>query len=201
MSYPYPNYPDPDFVPVYPDPTYATVEEADAFLETRPASDWALWDAITDDDEKLAYLYAATAAIDSLPLRGRRFEPVWLISGKQIDINGDGIIQILEFPRFIDGVIVYWDMGVGPLNRTGFPIVPPDIKTATILEALADVIFDSDVDNVDRQNMKNQGVTNYSIAGAYSESLGKSFYEKYHIHSMKARQILARYVERRPKAV
>jgi hypothetical protein len=196
-----PNYPDPDFVPVYPDPTYATVEEADAFLETRPADDWKLWDEITDDDEKLSYLIAATAAIDSLPLRGRRYEPVWIENGKQIDINGDGIIQILEFPRFIDGVIVYWDMGTGPLGRQGYAVVPQEIKNATILEALADVIFDSDEDNLDRQNMKNQGVTNYSIAGAYSESLGKSFYEKNHIHSMKARQILARYVERRPKAV
>lgn len=201
MAYPYPNYPDPDFVPVYPDPTYASVDEAETYWASQPTAESLLWEAIEDDDEKLKYLISATKAIDSLPFRGTRYEPVWLMNGKQIDINGDGIIQILQFPRFIDGVVVYWDMGTGPLGRQGFASVPADIKTAAILEALGLVEFDSDVDNSDRQNMKQQGVNSYNISGAYSESLGKSFYEKHKLRSFKAYQTLIEYVERRPTAV
>ena len=185
----------------YPIASYVTVAEADAFWEARPATESESWATIDDDDTKLKYLMDATAAIDSLPFRGRRFEPMWIVNGKQIDINDDGIIQILEFPRFIDGVVVVWDMGTGPTGRSGFPAVPQDLKDATILEALALVLFASDVDNVDRENMKNQGVTNYNISGAYSESLGKSFYEKHSLHSAKALKALDKYIERRPKAV
>jgi hypothetical protein len=182
----------------YPTASYVTAAEAEAFFALRPDAESAIWTALDDSDIQLQYLIEASAQIDALPLRGTRYEPKWIRDGLQEDINKDGIIQVLEFPRFIDGVIVEWDMGIGPNGLPGYARVPQLVKNACCLEALAIAQFNSDVDNADRMNMKNQGVQSYSIGGAYTESLARSAFEKYHLRSLQALQIMRRYVDKRP---
>lgn len=77
------------------------------------------------------YCQEATRRIDALPLRGRRYEPVYIENGVQIDVDEDGLTQTLEFPRIIDGVIQEWD------HKTSLPIVPDAVKRACLEEALA----------------------------------------------------------------
>jgi hypothetical protein len=183
----------------YPTASYVTAAEAEAFWLLLPASLSEAWTEVEDSDIQLQYLIFASAAIDALPLRGERYEPEYIRDGLQVDINNDGIIQVLQFPRFIDGVICDWDLGTGPNGQSGYPVVPKQVKAACCWEALALLQFVSDSDNTERETMKNGGVQNYSMGGAYSESLGKSLFEKRHIRSLQALQLLKPYLELRPK--
>jgi hypothetical protein len=72
----------------------------------------------------------ATRHIDAMPLRGKRYEDEYIKNGAQYDSNNDGLAQVLEFPRVIDGVVKDWDHG------TDLPVVPNDIKSACMEEAI-----------------------------------------------------------------
>ena len=167
-----------------------TIEDCDARLEDDPRATAFL---ILDDGPKTWYLQEATRVIDALPLRGERYEPYWIKSGSQYDVNADGLTQVLEFPRFIDGVVVDWDYG------TELPIIPTDVIRACLEEALALYAFYSDSDNVDRKSAKDQGVQNYNLGGVYSESLGSSVADKnFGLRSMAAYRLLKKYIEMNP---
>jgi hypothetical protein len=183
----------------YPTASYVTAAEAEAFWLLLPESVSTLWTDLDDSDIQLQYLIQASDVIDALPLRGERYEPEYIRDGLQVDINNDGQIQVLAFPRFIDGVIVDWDLGTGPNGQSGYAVVPKQVKAACCWEALALLQFASDTDNADREAMKNGGVQSYNMGGAYSETLGKSFFEKKHIRSLQALQLLRPYLELRPK--
>lgn len=140
----------------------ATVEEADALAATVPGS--TAWTG----SSKAAALQEATRRIDSLPLRGIRYEQKYIKNGVQYDGNSDGLTQVLEFPRYIDGVAVEWDHG------THKPIVPDLVKMACIMEAISILEFLADTDRSERRTMKDDGVQSYNLGGDYSETLGPS---------------------------
>lgn len=130
-----------------------TVEEADAFLARRLGA--TAWTGTT----KAAALQQATAIIDSLPLRGERYEEAYIYNGVQKDINVDGLTQILEFPRAIDGVVCDWDAG------TQLPIVPQAVKDACCLEALTLMELQASPDEKKRLDLQRQGVTSANYSG------------------------------------
>jgi hypothetical protein len=151
--------PDPEPTPI-DDAYFATIEEADALAATRPNS--AAWTG----SGKATALQEATRRIDSLPLRGRRYEAPHIENGEQKDVNSDGLAQVLEFPRIIDGIICDWDYG------TDLPLIPIWVKRACLEEAITILEFNADSDNLDRRSMKDQGVQSYNLGGVYSETLG-----------------------------
>ena len=147
-----------------------TVEEADAFFAKRlGATAW------TGTDKSKA-LQMATAAIDALPLRGRKFDR-------------DGT-QTRQFPReYRDG----YDMD----EATGEEIVPQAVKDACCLEALALIQFFADSDRTDRKTMQEDGVKNYNLGGVYNEALGPSNTDKHHgLLSSEAYRLLAKHIAR-----
>jgi len=73
----------------------------------------------------------ASRHIDALPLRGVRYEEAFLYNGVQNDLNEDGLAQVLEFPRVIDGVVCDYDFGMQ------IPVVPAPVKRACLEEAIA----------------------------------------------------------------
>jgi hypothetical protein len=77
------------------------------------------------------YCQEASRHIDALPLRGVRYEEAYIENGVQKDIDGDGLTQVLEFPRVIEGFVQDWDHG------TDEPIVPELVKRACLEEAIA----------------------------------------------------------------
>jgi len=115
------------------------------------------WDAL-DDAAKTICLQEAEDRIDSLPLRGQRYEDFYFYNGAQKDINGDGLTQIQEFPRVIDGVTCDWDHG------TSLPIVPHAVKNAVCWEAVVIASGSS------RRVLQEQGVQSFSIGGKLSET-------------------------------
>lgn len=148
----------------------ATIEEAEALKRSKST----VWDAAEDDDKAEA-LQEATRRIDALPLRGQRYELPYLENGVQKDTNGDGIAQVLEFPRVIDGVLCDWDhKATSPSGRVGMAVVPALVKLACLEEAIAIIEFDADTDRSERRIMKDDGVKSYSLGGDYSETLGPS---------------------------
>jgi len=149
-------------VPIPTNAYYLSVVEADSLAFTRPNS--AAWAG--DGKAKANALQEATLRIDSLPLRGSRYEPSNIENGAQIDINKDGLAQVLEFPRIIDGIICDWDYG------TDLPLIPSWVKRACLEEAITILEFNADSDNIDRRSMKDQGVQSYNLGGVYSENLG-----------------------------
>ncbi|OPX80426.1 MAG: hypothetical protein A4E45_00046 [Methanosaeta sp. PtaB.Bin039] len=144
-----------------------------AFSNSYIASDTELEAMIGDDPRAAAislkaaaasaqawYCREATRRIDALPLRGGRYEEPYIENGSQSDVNADGLIQTLEFPRSIDGVTCDWD------NGTSLPIVPELVKLACLEEAIAIVSFGSS----GRLSLQSQGVKSYSIGGKLSET-------------------------------
>ncbi len=125
----------------------STVEEADAFFAKRlNVSAW------TGTDKSKA-LQEATALIDALPLRGERYEPIHIENGVQTDENLDGLTQVLEFPRFIDGILCDYDYG------TQKPIIPQKIKDATCWIALS--LLDTDTD-ISEKALQEAGIQAFS---------------------------------------
>jgi hypothetical protein len=127
------------------------------------------------------YCQEATRHIDSLHLRGQRHELEYIENGSQKDINQDGLTQILEFPRVIDGYVIDWDHG------TNKPIVPAQVKLACLEEAIW-ILQHGDDQRLDNQQT---GVASQSIAGA-SESYVTGFGLQI-LLSPRARQIMRRY--------
>ena len=101
----------------------------------------------------------ATRHIDSLPLRGYRYEEPYIENGSQKDVNSDGLTQTLEFPRYIDGSIVDYDHG------TNLPVVPDLVKRACLEEAIA--IY-QDGSSGGLKDLQEQGVQSMSIGGKLS---------------------------------
>jgi hypothetical protein len=140
----------------------ATIEEADALVLKRPDS--AAWAGTG----KAIALQEATRRIDALTLRGYRYESPYLYNGVQKDVDSDGLAQVLEFPRIIDGVTCDYDMG------TQKPIIPALVKRACLEEAISILEFNADTDRTERRVMIEDGVRSYSLGGDYSENLGPS---------------------------
>ena len=162
----------------------ATIEEADALALKRPNSTaWA-------GSGKAAALQEATRRIDTLPLRGQRWEFEYLENGVQRDLNRDGIAQVLEFPRVIDGAIVEWDhRAVSPSGRIGYAVVPARVKRACLEEAIA--ILQQGAGG--RLDLQQQGVQSFSIGGKLSETFITGA-GNYTLQSPAARSIMKRYV-------
>jgi len=112
------------------------------------------------------YCQEASRHIDALPLRGERYEEQYIENGVQKDGNSDGLTQVLEFPRIIDGEILDYDYG------TQLPIIPALVKRACLEEAIEIYGFSTDTDRSERRTMKDDGVKSYSSGGDYSETLG-----------------------------
>jgi hypothetical protein len=160
-----------------------TIEEADTFAAKRPNS--TAWTGAG----KAAALQEATSRIDSLPLRGQRYEPEYLENGVQKDSNLDGVAQVLEFPRYIDGVLCDWDhAAVSPSGRVGMAVVPAHVKLACLEEAIW-ILQHGDTQRLDNQQT---GVVSQTIAGSqeiYIHGFGLQT-----LQSPQARVIMRRYV-------
>jgi len=107
-----------------------TIEDLEDMIGSDPRTAAIALKAATDEAQTW-YCQEATRHIDSLPLRGQRYEIIYIENGSQVDANEDGLIQTLEFPRIIDGVTCDWDYA------TDLPIVPDAVKRACLEEALA----------------------------------------------------------------
>jgi len=135
--------------------SYLDAASADTLAASRPTN--TAWSAASSV-EKLAALEEATRRIDSLPLRGKRYEDKYIKNGTQKDTNSDGLTQTLEFPRYIDGVICDWDAG------TKLPIVPNQVLWACLEEAIAILAAGSG----SLKDLQEQGVSSMSIGGKLS---------------------------------
>lgn len=169
-------------------PFYASYITTDAELESmidgdKRASAIALKAASAADQEW--YCQEATRHIDSIPLRGWRYEAKWTENGAQKDANKDGITQTLEFPRVIDGVVCDWDHG------TNLPIVPAEVKRACVEEAIA--IYHEEISGGGgRAALQAAGVQSYSIGGKLQETFRPGAGSET-VRSLRARQIMQRY--------
>ena len=160
--------------------SYLDAASADTLAASRPTNtNWAAATAA----QKLAALEEATRRIDSLPLRGKRYEDKYIKNGTQKDTNSDGLTQTLEFPRYTDGVVCDWDAG------TQLPIVPDAVKWACLEEAMAILAAGSG----SLKDLQEQGVQSMSIGGKLSYSFvagaGGSA-----LQSSRAKQLMRRYV-------
>ncbi len=98
---------------------YVTLEELTTYFsgDDRAAAFLALTDL-----QKTSYLNRATKAIDSVPVRGTKYD---------LNITDGAADQARAFPRIIDGEILDYN------RTTGTTLVPPDVKYACMEEALA----------------------------------------------------------------
>ena len=135
--------------------SYLDAASADTLAASRPTN--TAWAAATSA-EKLAALEEATRRIDSMMLRGVRYEEKYIENWVQKDSNSDGLTQTLEFPRYIDGVICDWDAG------TKLPIVPNQVLWACLVEAIAILAAGSG----SLKDLQEQGVSSMSIGGKLS---------------------------------
>lgn len=150
---------------------YVTLEEVAAYFsgDDRAAAFLAL-----TDPQKTSYLNRATKAIDSVPVRGIKY-----------DLNiTDGVPdQARAFPRIIDGEILDY-------NRTaGTAFVPPDVKYACMEEALA--IMQSEIGS--RKQLQDQGVQSFTIGGRLSETFIEGAGNRT-VQSATARRLLRKYM-------
>lgn len=138
--------------------------ETDAELEALIGSDHrtaavALKAAVAAS--QAGYCQEASRHIDALPLRGSRYEEKWIENGAQVDADGDGLTQTLEFPRIVDGVTCDYD------HATDLPIIPDDVKRACLEEAIA--IYQAGASG-GLKDLQEQGVSAMSIGGKLSYS-------------------------------
>jgi hypothetical protein len=96
------------------------------------------------------YCQEATRRIDSMVLRGNKYDPD----------------QALEFPRIIDGVVV------GDEDQAA--VVPDLVKRACLEEAIAIIDRTSSTDKTERRSLQEQGVRSFSLGGGYSETFDAS---------------------------
>ena len=116
------------------------------------------------------YCQEATRRIDSLPLRGTKYE----------------YDQALEFPRIIDGVVVG--------NSDQDAEVPDAVKRGCLEEAIAILAAGS---SGGRQALQDQGVASYQIPGIISETFRPGVTNaRYGLRSPDAYRLLSRYIAR-----
>lgn len=123
------------------------------------------------------YCQEATRHIDALPLRGRRYEEVYIENGGQN--------QTLEFPRYMDGSIVDYDHG------TNLPIVPDQVKRACLEEAIA--IYQAGSAG-GLKDLQEQGVQAMSIGGKLSYTFVSGGGSSSPLLSAAAKRLMRRYV-------
>ena len=146
--------------------SYLDAASADTLAASRPTN--TAWAAATDA-QKLAALEEATRRIDSMILRGQKYDSD----------------QALEFPRIIDGVTVG--------NADQDAEVPTQVLWACLEEAMAIIGAGS---SGGRQALQAQGVASYQIPGIISESFSAaaiSAATQSILQSPRARQIMRRY--------
>lgn len=162
--------------------TYISLTDANAWIAGHiKSADRTAWDALQDADKTIV-LQQAEDAIDALTLRGWRYEEKYIYNGSQKDVNADGLTQINEFPRYIDGVVCDWDHG------TSRPIVPDDVKHAVCYEAVASCQAGT------RKTMQSQGVQSFSIGkGQLAETFRPGAGQESLI-SDKARRLMKKYM-------
>ena len=117
---------------------YLSDTEADALMVSRPTN--ASWTAATAD-QKNEVLKEATRRIDSLILRGTKYE----------------YDQSLEFPRIIDGIVV------GDCDQNA--VVPDQVEWACLEEAIAIIGAGT---SGSLKDLQEQGVSSMSIGGKLS---------------------------------
>lgn len=117
--------------------SYLDAASADTLAASRPTN--AAW-AAASSVEKLAALEEATRRIDSMVLRGNKYDSD----------------QALEFPRIIDGVVV------GDEDQAA--VVPDLVKRACLEEAIAILAAGSG----SLKDLQEQGVSSMSIGGKLS---------------------------------
>jgi hypothetical protein len=148
--------------------SYLSEEEADELVLSRPnSSAWA-------GTEKIKALQEATRRIDSLPLRGRKYDRS-VVAGVPA--------QYLQFPRIIDGVTVNYN------ELTGIAIVPLDVMWACIEEAIA-ILSDGPGG---RWDLQKQGVQSFSLGGKLSETFATGAGSD-GLQSAQAMQFMRRYL-------
>ena len=112
--------------------SYATIEEADAYLSTRPGFDLEAWNALTEEQKQLRLIFGALV-IDSLRFRGRKATTTQFLQFPRImpddalSASGDSFKtweDLLEYAELVDAEV---------------PTVPEAIKLAQI-EATFQVI-------------------------------------------------------------
>ena len=117
--------------------SYLDAASADTLAASRPTNTaWAAASSV----EKLAALEEATRRIDSMILRGQKYDSD----------------QALEFPRIIDGVVV------GDEDQAA--VVPDLVKRACLEEAIAILAAGSG----SLKDLQEQGVSSMSIGGKLS---------------------------------
>jgi hypothetical protein len=126
------------------------------------------------DLQKTSYLNRATKAIDSVPVRGTKYD---------LNITDGAADQARAFPRIIDGEILDYD------SATGTALVPPDVKYACMEEALE--LYRNGTGG--RRLLQEQGVQSFSIGGKLSETFIAGAVTT-GLQSAKARQYLRRYM-------
>jgi hypothetical protein len=119
---------------------YVTLAEADTYFDDDPRATAFL---VLSTELRTWYLNRATQIIDSLPLRGTKYD----------------IYQDFEFPRIIDGVIV----GDADFDT----VVPDNVKKACMEEALEIYLQGT---SGSRKTLQEQGVQSFSIGGKLSET-------------------------------
>lgn len=169
--------------------SYVTLAEADLYLYNRIDSD--SWNEASTANKTSALNYAKEI-IDSLPLRGVRYESYYLYNGVQKDLNADGIAQSGEFPRYIDDVACDFDYG------TNLPVVPKRVKDACCLTALK-LLTDanSSGDQISEEELQAKGITSFSL-GRLSMSFGPGANTKYYGLDKKSYDLMRIYIESTP---
>jgi len=146
--------------------SYLDAASADTLAASRPTNTaWAAASSV----EKLAALEEATRRIDSMILRGQKYDSD----------------QALEFPRIIDGVVV------GDEDQAA--VVPDLVKRACLEEAIAIIDRTSSTDKTERRSLQEQGVRSYSLGGGYSETFSLSADRNGGLESRVAARYMRRY--------
>jgi hypothetical protein len=130
-------------------------------------------------------LQEATRIIDALPLRGDRYEPIYLVNGVQQDTDHDGQTQTLEFPRFIDNMLLDYDYG------TKKATVPQKVKDACCWIALS--LFSEDSE-ISEKSLQEAGVQSFS-RGKLSVSFVQGVQDRYFGLPKRAYDLLKNYID------
>jgi len=146
--------------------SYLDAASADTLAASRSTN--TAWAAATSA-EKLAALEEATRRIDSMILRGTKYDSD----------------QALEFPRIIDGVIVG--------NSDQDAEVPTPVLWACLEEAMTIIDCSSSADKTERRSLQEQGVKAYSLGGGYSETFSLSADRNGGLESRVAARYMRRY--------
>lgn len=131
-----------------------------AYIELEDAEEWiaghvadaADWDAASDT-EKLAALEQASDAIDSLPLRGRKFSPN----------------QLREFPRIPQTIAYMLPEELEELDLSQYEEIPFEVQEACCLEAVEIVRLLKHPDAKQRLLLQEQGVRSATYGDSREE--------------------------------